>query len=82
MGKSITRWTDKVNGNLKGINVGVEFVARVIKDEKVWEKVLLDKYGYGKKGKEEVHTCQLCGKEMPSLRRFMAHRCGGRGRRN
>jgi hypothetical protein len=50
--KPVTRWTDKVKGDLKGMNMGVEFVARVVKDEKKWVKALLDKYGYGKKGKE------------------------------
>jgi hypothetical protein len=68
------------------MNMGVEWVARVVKDEKECEKALLDKYGYGKKGKGgrkgkgkgnwEIHICQLCGKEMPSLRQFLAHRCG------
>jgi hypothetical protein len=87
-GKPVTRWTEKVEGDLKGMDMGVKFIARVVKDEKKWEKVFMDKYGYGKrgkgekkgkgkkKGKGEIHTCRLCGKEMTSLGRFLAHRCG------
>jgi hypothetical protein len=49
-----------VKGDLKGMNMGVEFVARVVMEVKDWEKALLDKYGYGKKGKEGKNPTHMC----------------------
>jgi hypothetical protein len=34
-----------VKGDLRDMNMGVEWVAQVMKDGKEWEKALLDKFG-------------------------------------
>lgn len=41
-GKSVTRWTDKVKGALAEVIMGLEWLVRVHKDGKAWEKAVLD----------------------------------------